>query len=221
MDFVAIFGCFVMVALPILFIFALIMAITRKSKGWTGVTIILGVVGLIALVITLVYAGKAGASKLAEMNEPRSFVSSDGLVEITAPGSWSARDLNNEVATLQIGNLIGSQFLIVISEEKREFVPEFGIREYAETINEQMKEVVEKAAETELISMEIGGLPAFRQELEGDIDGTAIAYLNTFIEGEAHFHQILTWTLQEKKSIHFPLFRTTVDSFREVPAASE
>lgn len=221
MEVVALVGCFVMVALPILFVFTLIMAITRKSKGWTAMTVVIGVIGVIALVVSLVYAGKQGAAKLAEMNQPRPFASADGLVEVTAPGTWIGQDFGNEVASLQIGNLIGNQYLLIISEEKRDFVPEFGIQEYAETISEQMKEVVESPIETELIPMEIGGLPAFRRELDGEIDGTKIAYLNTFIEGEQHFHQVLTWTLLEMKDRQFPLFRTTVASFRELSVPEE
>ncbi|MDF1658509.1 MAG: hypothetical protein P1U58_12915 [Verrucomicrobiales bacterium] len=217
MEIVAIFGCFVMVVLPILFVLSLVMAITRKSKGWTVATIATGVIGVIAIVISLVYAGKQGAAKLAEMKQPRPFVTTDGLAEVSAPGIWTEQDFDNDVASLQIGNLIGSQYLLIISEKKREFVPEFGIDEYAETISEQMREIVENPIETELMPMEIGGLTAFRWELEGDIDGTPIAYLNTFIEGEEHFHQVLTWTLIEMKDRHFPLFRTTVESFRELP----
>ncbi|MEM7600193.1 MAG: hypothetical protein AAF357_02120 [Verrucomicrobiota bacterium] len=221
MEIVAVFGCLVMVLLPVLFILALVMAITQKSKEWTSVTIIIGVVGIIALVISLVYAGKYGKAKLEEMNQPRPFVTADGLAEVTAPGTWTAQDFDNDVASLQIGNLIGNQYLLIISEEKQEFVPEFGIQEYAETISEQMKEVVRNPGEPELIPMEIGGLVAFRRELEGEIDGMPIAYLNTFIEGEDHFHQVLTWTLVEMKDRHFPLFRTTVKSFRELPELDE
>ncbi|MDF1823252.1 MAG: hypothetical protein P1U68_01345 [Verrucomicrobiales bacterium] len=224
MEVVSIFiivGCMLMVALPILFVVALTLAITRKSTGWTVVAVLAGLLGLAALVTSLVYAGKKGAAEFAEMNEPRPFVSEDGLVEIMAPGSWSVRNLENEVASLQIGNLIGSQFLIVISEEKSEFVDEFSIRDYAGTINEQMKEVLVDAIETELLSLEVGGLTALQNELEGNIDGTGIAYLNTFIEGKDHFHQVLTWTLRETKLTHFPLFRKTVMTFQETNKSVE
>ena len=221
MEIVAIIGCFIMVALPILFVLALVMAITRKSKAWTAGATALGVLGIIAVVVLLVYAGKQAASKMAEMSQPRAFVTTDGLVEITAPGTWTAHDFDNEAATLQIGNLIGVQYLLVISESKREFPPEFGIEEYAEVVSGQMREVVEGSVESELLPMEINGLTAFRQELEGDVEGTSIAYLNTFIDGKEHFHQVLTWTLRDQKERHFPVFRETADSFREISDGGE
>lgn len=216
MEMIAIFGCFIMVVLPILFVVSLIFAITRNSKRWSAVTVVVGVLSLIAVIVLVAYAGRQGAAVMEKLDQPRSFVSSDGRVEVTAPGTWREQDFENEVASLQLGNLMSEQYLLIISEEKRVFVPEFGIREYAETISEQMLEVLENPVESELVSGETGGYPSFQREFEGEIEGMGIAYLNTFVEGEEAFHQILTWTLRERREKNFPIFRKVIDSFREL-----
>ncbi|MEM1441556.1 MAG: hypothetical protein AAGF67_04405 [Verrucomicrobiota bacterium] len=221
MEFIAISGCLFMVVLPILFIVSLILAIARNSKGWTVATIIIGVFGLIAVVGMLVFAGKEGGSLIEKLNEPRVFTSTDGLVEVTAPGTWRVQDLENDLANLEIGNLFSEQYLLLISEDKREFAPEFSLRDYAEVISEQMLEVVEDPYDRPLVSMETGEYPSFEWELDGGIDGLDIAYLIFFIEGEEAFHQILTWTLLERKEKHFPVFREVIGSFREISSAGE
>lgn len=169
MEFVAFFGCFVMVILPILFVVALVVAITKQSKGWTVATVAIGVVGVVAVVVALAYTGKEAAGKLVERSQPRAFLSSDGLVQVTAPGSWREQDFENEVASLQLGNLISNEYLLVISEEKRGFAPEVGIEEYAEWHSEHVREVLEDPSETELIPLKIGSLKGLRRELDGRI----------------------------------------------------
>ena len=84
-----------------------------------------------------------------------------------------------------------------------------------------MRDVVLNSAESELLPLKISGFTSFRQELEGMVDGIPIAYLNTFIEGEDHVHQVLTWTTRDRKDREFPLFRATVESFRELPEPGE
>lgn len=184
-------------------------------------TVAIGIVGFVSVVIFLLYAGKQASAKIAEKNKPRPFACENGLVEITAPGNWRVQDFDNEVASLQIGSLIPAQYLLVISEEMREFPPEFGLPEYAEAIVTQMRELVREADVSGLKSLEINWLPEFQQELKGEVDGLRIAYLVTCLEGGDHFHQVLTWTSQDLKVRHFPVFRSVVETFREIAASEE
>ena len=211
----AVIGCFLAILVPALFIFALIMAIVRKSRGWTIVTVILGVLGLGFLGVAAYFGVRQAAESAAEAKVPREFVSSDNLVAVTGPGSWTEQDLGSDVAGLQLANLFAEEYLIVISELKSDFPEEFDLEEFVDVASSGIIDSVTEADFSEMEPLAVGGCEGFQHELNGSIDGIRISYVNSFLEGKEHFHQILAWTLEERKERVLPILKEASLTFRE------
>ncbi|MEM9284129.1 MAG: hypothetical protein AAGA96_20105, partial [Verrucomicrobiota bacterium] len=124
-------GCFLAVLVPALFVFFLVMAIVRKSKGWTVAAVLTGVFGL-ALGAMVIFLGNKAVQKVKETTEiPRVFASEDGLVSVTTPGYWRVLDLASAAAELQLGDPVSEEYLLVISELKTDFEPDFTVEDFA------------------------------------------------------------------------------------------
>lgn len=210
------FACFLAVALPSLFLFTLVMAFTRKGKAWIASAVVTGVICLLMVVGLIVFGATRVVKSAKEGLEASTFMSADGLVSIMGAPGWRELDLESPDADLSIGTMFPGEFLIVISELKTDFEPEVGIAEFAKIASDQVIGNLENAEASALEAVSVQGLAAYRQELSGSIDGTGIFYLNSYIEGAEHFHQVMSWTLIERKEPALPRLRTVSDSFQEL-----
>jgi len=211
-----IFGCCVGLIFPAVFLFTLIMALTRKSKGWMIAAVVSGVLALLALIGGVVFGVITGTKAAKEQAMPRAFSTSDGLATVMGASGW--RELNLQVgsSTLGIGNELAEEYLLIISEPKTDFPEGFSLNEFAEAAAGQTKDNLEGASAGEMTELTITGRSAFRQELTGSVDGLAIFYLNSYVDGRDHFHQVMTWTLLEKRDASRATLGAAADSFREI-----
>lgn len=210
-------GCFFFLAIPAFFIFSLVMAITKKSRGWTIATVIMGAVGFLLLAGVIGVGIFTGWQKAKEERVARDFNTSDGLAVVSGAVGWKNLDLDAEAATLSIGNLFAEEYLIVISEEKTAFDSDFSVEDFANVAAEQTIDLLEGAIVNEPIATTVNGMPGYEREFSGEIEGIPITYFNTYVEGRTHYHQILTWTLTKKKAKAMPKLQAAAESFRELP----
>ena len=211
-------GCVLIILVPALFLFTLIMAMTRKSKGWIVATIIAGTVSLVMIVVAAVFGVQLGSKALEEQQAVQIFTTSDGLATVTGAPGWRVLDLQSEDATMQIGNFVAEEYLLVISDLKSDFDPDFKLSDFAEIASEQTIDTVKGAEAGELVETKIQGLPAYQREVRGTIEGTDVSYFNSYVEGREHFYQVMAWTLTNRKETAFPRLRTAADSFTETTA---
>ena len=104
---------------------------------------------------------------------------------------------------------------MVISEPKSDFPEDFELDEFADVASSGIIDSVTEAEHSELEPLVVKGCEGFQHELNGTIDGIRISYLNSFLEGREHFHQILAWTLEERKERVLPVLKEASLSFRE------
>ena len=209
-------SCVLFLLIPALFIFTLVMALTRKTKGWIIGAVVSGVVGLLfvgGIIFSGIYAGfkAAKASREAQV-----FTSTDGLCSITGAPGWRVLDLEAPDATMQVGSLFAEEYLIIIPDAKAELGDDFLLQEFAEIASGQTLESVGEGEAGELVETEIGGLPAFQREVRGIIEGNDISYHLTYFEGKDHFYQIMAWTLTDKKVTVFPKLEAAAVTFSEI-----
>ncbi len=121
-------------------------------------------------------------------------------------------------ATLQIGNLFDEEYLIVISDVKGELGEDFGLQDFAEIASEQTADAVEDGESGDLVEMEFGGLPGYRREVRGTIEGNDISYFLGNVEGKERFYQIMAWTLTDRKAKVFPRLEPAAATFTELVA---
>ena len=211
-------GCVLIILVPALFLFTLIMAMTRKSKGWIVATIVAGTISLAMIGVGAVYGFRFGSKALKEQRAVQVFATSDGLASVSGAPGWRVLDLGAEDATMSIGNLVAEEYLLVISELKSDFDADFKLSDFAEIASQQTIDTVEGAVAGELVEKTIQGLPAYEREVSGTIEGTDVSYFNSYVEGREHFYQVMAWTLTNRKEKAFPRLRAAADSFTETTA---
>lgn len=209
-------GCVLLIVVPALFLFTLIMALTRKTKGWVAGAIITGLISFLIVGVVIFLSVRSGLKAVKEQQEAQIFSTSDGRVTVAGAPGWRVLDLDSADASMSIGNLFAEEYLIVISELKSDFDADFGIRDFAEIASQQTIDSVENAVAGELVESMVQGLPAYQQEVSGVIEGTDVSYFNTYIEGREHFYQVLAWTLTDRKEKIFPTLRAAANSFTEL-----
>lgn len=213
---VTMLGCVLALVIPAAFIFTLVMALTRKTKGWIIGAVVSGVIGLL-VIGGIVFSGIFAGIKAAKANrEAQVFSSTDGLYVITGAPGWRVLDLESTDATLQIGNLFDEEYLIVIPDVKAELGEDFGLREFAEVASDQTADSVENGEAGDLVGAEIGSRPGYRREVRGIIAGNDISYSLSYVEGRDHFYQIMAWTLTDRKAKVFPRLEAAAATFLDL-----
>jgi len=137
----------------------------------------------------------------------------NGLYSMDIPAVLNATKTLNDDASLQYNNLYEEKYIIVIDEDKQEFVDVFiSLEEYDESIsvvdnyaNVQIAfvdESVEITEELKLKSMKINGMAARLKVMNGLISGLdeEISYWLCYVEGKETLYTVMAWTLKSRKS---------------------
>ena len=215
-ELLAIFGCCVGLLFPALFLFFLIMALTRKSKGWIIAAVVSGIITLLTFIGGIVFAVTTAAKEAKKQAEPRTFTTSDGLATVTGAPQWRALAIGSAEASLGIGNQVLEQYLVVVTKPRSDFPEGYTLAEFAEIASEQALATLADAEVTDFAEVSVGGMKGLRREAKGLADGLGIFYLNTYLESPTHFHQVMTWTLVKNEEGSRALLEAASDSFREV-----
>ncbi|MCB1064340.1 MAG: hypothetical protein KDN20_15660 [Verrucomicrobiae bacterium] len=216
-----IFGCVLVIVIPVLFIVSLILAIVKKSKAWTIVCVISGLLGLGLIGTSIFFAAKGISAAAKAASESKILTGPDGQFHLDVPGNWSENNLGSEDASVQVGNLFREEYLLVIEEPKADFEAGFTVSDFAELASGMVEESLAVGNRGELTELTINGLPAARCRIKGSADGVQVVYLNTYVEGANHFYQVMAWTLPSKEKTAFPIFEKAVGTFREGDAEDE
>lgn len=209
-------ACALFLLVPAAFLFALVMALTRKTKGWIIGAVASGLLGLLLIGGILAAGVSLGIGRAKADMEVQVFASPDGLYTISGASGWRVLDLEAPDATLKVGSPVAEEYLMVIPEKKSDLGEEFGLVEFSYLASEGTAELVEEAVVGDLVEEEIGGHIGYRQELSGTVEGIEISYLLSYVEGKNHFYQIIAWTLTDRKEKAFPKLRAAGDTFAEL-----
>lgn len=185
---------------------------------------------LLSLGFAAVILAACGSSRGEELSLEDDFqeVEINGQYKMHVPDYMNqSYDLNAE-ASLQYQNTTKETYVIIIDEDKEEFVEMFQligmyddelsvIDNYASVQTQSLLENVTVEEKTEPKSYEINGLPAVTTEIQGEATGVVypIYYYMTFIEGADDLYMIMTWTLKESKDTYKGTFEKMVKSFEE------
>jgi len=213
----AMLGCVFFLLVPVSFVFFLVMACVRKTRGWVIATVVCGIVlilGIGGVLVTGVLTGYQSA-KSAGFEASR-FPTRDGLAEIIGAPGWQEIELGSEDASLMLGSTTAEEYLMVLSEATTDFPEGYTLAEFAELASQAIIDAATNPTATELAPVQIGDLPAFSHEVTGTVSEIEVIYHNTFIQGESHFHQIISWTLPNHKAQGLTHLRVASSSFREM-----
>jgi|GEM_PF-701569 len=209
-------GVLLSMALLILFIVSLIRSIVKRSKGWVMTAVFSGLIGLSLLGTGIYFAASRVADEFKKSSQPKIFQTSDGVATLVGQGSWKKLNLDSPAASLKIGNLIAEEYLVVITEPRIDFEKGFTCKQFADLAVETSSKVIKSPKVAGLAPITINGLSAYQTRITGSVGGVSVDYLNTYVQGKKHFHQILAWTLPSKRRVAFPKFKNAVATFHEV-----
>jgi len=196
-----------------------------KKSGMSGLTIALIIIGVLLLffIVIAVVGGYFVSQMFVDSKVMKTVVSNDNLTELQVPSNWNeirSADKNSD-ASLQYCNLFAETYGLVITETRAEVAAAMEISEKECTLEEfaglmigSLKTdgfVAEPAEE-----LTINGLTAKRFKMRANLDGIAIFYIVTFVDGQRHLHQVHCWTLQSREETNLPTLTKVANSFREL-----
>jgi hypothetical protein len=133
----------------------------------------------------------------------------------------------NDNASLQFQNIFKEAYVIVIDEDKEEFIKAYEessaydtarslLSNYSDIQVQLTTSAMDVISRKELTTMGINGLRAETTEIDATVEGidSPITYFLTFVEGDEKFYFIMAWTLQDKKDTHRATFEEIANSFR-------
>lgn len=212
----AMLGCVLLLLVPACFVFFLVMASVRKTRGWVIATVVCGAIMVLkigGIPVSGFLPSYQGAKEVVRTGSL--FPTRDGLAEITGAPGWAELELGSEDASLMLGNPIAEEYMMVFAEAIADAPEGYTLTDFAELSSGAIVDAATNPIATELAPVEIGGLAALSHEVSGTVSGIEVIYHNTFIQGQSHFYQIISWTLPDYKSQGLPHLREASLSFQE------
>jgi hypothetical protein len=141
---------------------------------------------------------------------------SDRKSQLTVPATWKdmPKSYQNELATIQLGDLRKEQYVAVITASKGDFDDLAG---FAEACLADA-DALEEANISQQRPLTVGGLTAVQHVITGKTSGIRIVFWYTMVEGKNNYFQVVGWTLPSKQSEAEPVILDVVNSFRELGA---
>ena len=177
---------------------------------------------LIAVLLVGLFSGcniiRLGEMMIAEERADEEWVllSSNGKYQMTLPGDWSqAEDELNAQAILQASNPLLEKYVVVLAENRADFVEDATVLDYMGVLVDQMGEAMEDMTATPAEALTVGERTWYLSRIEGVVDGYRIAYWLTCVETDTDFVQITGWTLQSRADEYDEEMRRVAASFRD------
>jgi len=153
----------------------------------------------------------------------------DDAFQISIPKQMKIATQLNPDASMQFENTIENTYLVVIREDRSDFIEAFGdanaldpaisdIANYRKIqVDYFLKRLILKD-ETEAEALTINGKKAEQKEFTCVVDsqGSEIFYVMTFLEGADHLYWIISWTLSDLEAEHKDSFYAIANSFQEL-----
>ena len=184
----------------------------RPFRWWIlGAVLVAGLVSLFLCAII----GFGVLTLLGQEVKPTVITASDGQSRITIPAGWKSQEDLHDEAEIQVANSRQEQYLIVLTENKADFV-DTDLARYGEIVSEALVENAQMSEDPETKSTTINGRPAIQYKISGTVDNLKVVYWLTAVEGVNNYYQVLAWTLASKAEDNAPILQQVVESFEEV-----
>ena len=199
----------------VLFIVGLVMAISRKSKPWTVVCIVTGLLAGGCVVGAGVMMGRligkqAELAKTGAGPKQRTY-SADKSYSIEVPKDWNAAPKLNEDAGIALAAPLERSCVMVLADAKADFAGTLG--EFDELTAGSMGKALESPKLSDPESRMIGGFRAIERRLSGRAENLNIAYHRVSVETADGFYQIIAWTTPSREKLELPTFKKIFESF--------
>jgi hypothetical protein len=171
--------------------------------------------------LTLALVSFGGCQKMADALSvpPQKLKSTDGILEITVPGTWTddstpERKLNDQ-AVLQASHRRNELYVIVLTEDKADLA-DMDLKKFSEITRGTQLQSMSNGVEEGPKPRTINGLPAIEYTLKGTVDKANVVMKHISIDGAKRYHQVLVWTLKSKWDSEKASLDAVVESLKEV-----
>jgi len=169
------------------------------------------------IAIGLLVFAVAGCKQVQSLAQPTVLKSPDGKFQLTVPVGWKENSSLNDQANIKAGNTLAEMYVIVITEQKADFTAETTLDYFTKITRDSMMSNLESAESSPPVPVTINGNTGRQYELHGVTKNVKLAYLITNVETAAHFHQIVTWTLQSRIDKNQATLQKVTETFRPTP----
>jgi hypothetical protein len=151
----------------------------------------------------------------------------DGDFSLSIPAYMTKATTLNDDASLQYQNMFKEVYVIVIGEDKQEFINTFKkldnydttrspVSNYADVQVQATSANMNVISKTDIVRSKINGMRAAATEMDASVEGvsTPITYFLTFFEGKEKMYMIMAWTFQSKKDTYRNTFDKMAKSFK-------
>ena len=140
----------------------------------------------------------------------------DGQIQVTVPSGWTESSELNDDAVLEVGNVWDELFLIVILENKRDFIS-VDLEYYSQVTTEALISDIESPEKSQPLELLIHNNRAIQYEIRGTVEDLNIAYLHTSVEDSQNYYQVLAWTLSSQFHNKESILQDVIQSFQTTP----
>ncbi|MFT6279311.1 MAG: hypothetical protein ACJAU0_002139 [Flavobacteriales bacterium] len=185
---------------------------------------------LIALV-SFIYGCDTFSTGATALDLEKDFQSAvvEGIYSIKVPNYMSVSNDLSEEASLQYESLTKDAYLIVIDENKAEFIEIFNeldmldstktaLENYTKYQKESIASTMDVTSVSELREITINGNEALMIQIDGGVPevNTDVTYLLAVIQGNANLYSVLYWTTKEQAKKMLPHFEQSIHTFQDL-----
>jgi hypothetical protein len=169
------------------------------------------------IAIGLLVFAVAGCKQVQSLAQPTVLKSPDGKFQLTVPTGWRENLSLNNQAAIKAENSLAEMYVIVITEQKADFTEETTLDYFTKITRDSMISNLESVDSSPPVPVTINGNAGLHYEIHGVTKNVKLAYLVTNVETAAHFHQIVTWTLQSRFDQNQATLQKVTETFRPTP----
>ena len=166
--------------------------------------------------IVLLVLAVAGCKQLQSLGRPTVLKSPDGKFQLTVPAGWLENPSLNAQADIKAGNPIEEMYAVVITEPKTDFTAEMTLDEFTKITRETMLSNLASGDASSPVPVTVNGNSGLQYEIQGSVKNVKLAYVITNVETEAHYHQVVTWTLGSRLDKNRATLQKVARTFRAI-----
>lgn len=152
-----------------------------------------------------------------------------GTYSLEVPDFMKSTSALNDEASLQYNNLFKEKYVIVIDEDKQEFIDVFKeleeydesksvIDNYADLQISYFREAGGIIRESKVVSKKINGMESRQIAMDANVQGVdeSISYWLGYVEGKDKMYSLMAWTLEGRKDDFEKEANTMIRSLKEL-----
>ncbi|MCE2393720.1 RDD family protein [Candidatus Poribacteria bacterium] len=140
----------------------------------------------------------------------------DGQVQVIVPSGWTELSELHGDTILKVGNVWDELFLIVMLENKRDFIS-MNLDNYSQIATETLISGLGAAEKSQPLELLIRNNRAIQYEIRATVEDMSVVYLHTSVEDSQNYYQVIGWTSSSQFYNKESVLQDITQSFQITP----